>query len=333
MEKLRVFEAFAGVGSQHMALRNIGIDYEIVGISEIDKSAIESYMAIHGDTHNYGDISKLTVDDLPDMDLFTYSFPCTDLSIAGKQKGFKEGSGTSSSLLWECRKVITGKLPKFLMLENVKPLLSNKYYNEFQNWLGYLESLGYTSYYDVLNAKDFGAPQSRERVFVISILGDHEFFTFPQTWGTPKVFKDILEEPNDKLTYMKEEHFNRLTRLYPSRSNDIKQVYKYERPNRENSTNYRVFSLDSLVPTLTTSGGSKGPAVLLKDVEDSHCNEDIRYMTPLEYWRAMGFSDEDFYKAKEVSSNTELYKQAGNSIAVPVLEALFSYLLYEYKKE
>lgn len=99
MVHLKVFEAFAGVGSQHMALRNLGVDFEVVGVSEIDKFAHQSYEAIHGETKNFGDISKLQPEGLPDFDLFTYSFPCTDLSSAGKQRGFEKGSGTSSSLL------------------------------------------------------------------------------------------------------------------------------------------------------------------------------------------------------------------------------------------
>lgn len=103
--KIRVFEAFAGYGSQSMALRRLGIDFEVVGISEIDKYAIQAYMAVHGDTPNYGDISKIDWSSVPDFDFLTYSFPCTDISTAGQQKGLAEGSGTRSSLLWECRKV------------------------------------------------------------------------------------------------------------------------------------------------------------------------------------------------------------------------------------
>ena len=113
---LRVFEAFAGVGSQRMALQNIGIEHEVVAISEIDNFAIASYEAIHGKVNNLGDISKLEEKDIPDHDLFTYSFPCQDISLAGKQGGFEKGSGTRSSLLWECNRVIESKKPKYLLL-------------------------------------------------------------------------------------------------------------------------------------------------------------------------------------------------------------------------
>src|SRR5699024_7885119 len=108
---LRVFEAFAGYGSQRMALRNLGIEHEVVAISEIDKFAIASYEAIHGETNNLGDISKIDAQEIPDHDLFTYSFPCTNLSVAGKQAGFEKGSGTDSSLLWECQRVFDNKKP------------------------------------------------------------------------------------------------------------------------------------------------------------------------------------------------------------------------------
>lgn len=124
-EPLKVFEAFAGYGSQRMALERLHkenslFNYEIVGISEIDKFAIQSYNAIHGETRNYGDISTIDWSAVPDFDLFTYSFPCTDISTAGRQKGLDEGSGTRSSLLWQCRKAIVAKHPKYLLMENVK---------------------------------------------------------------------------------------------------------------------------------------------------------------------------------------------------------------------
>lgn len=109
--KIRVFEAFAGYGSQSMALRRLGIDYEVIGISEIDKYAIQAYMAVHGETPNYGCISKIDWKEVPDFDFLTYSFPCTDISSAGLQKGLEEGSGTRSSLLWECKKAIEAKKP------------------------------------------------------------------------------------------------------------------------------------------------------------------------------------------------------------------------------
>lgn len=198
---LRVFEAFAGYGSQAMALRNIGIPYTVVGISEIDKYAIAAYNAVHGPTTNYGDISKIEWGGVPNFDLFTYSFPCTDLSNAGKQAGVAEGSGTRSSLLWECRKAVIAKRPKYLLMENVKALVSEKFLPFFHKWCAELESYGYNNFCEVLNAKDYGIPQNRERIFVVSILGD-EWYNFPQKQELKLRLKDMLEENVDEKYYL-----------------------------------------------------------------------------------------------------------------------------------
>ena len=200
---LRVFEAFAGYGSQSIALRNLGIEYEVVAISEIDKYAIKAYEAIHGPTNNLGNICKIDPSDIPDHDLFTYSFPCQDLSVAGKQTGL--GKGTRSGLLYECEKVIEAKKPKYLLLENVKNLVGKKFKPEFDEWLAYLESLGYTDYWEVLNAKHYGVPQNRERVFVVSILGDHKPYKFANKIPLDKCIADILEDEVDEKYYLSEE--------------------------------------------------------------------------------------------------------------------------------
>lgn len=201
--KIRVFEAFAGYGSQSMALRRLGIDFEVVGISEIDKYAIQAYMAVHGDTPNYGDISKIDWSSVPDFDFLTYSFPCTDISTAGQQKGLAEGSGTRSSLLWECRKAIEAKRPKYLLMENVKNLVSKKFTPYLKEWIRFLEGQGYSNYTKVLNAKDFGVPQNRERVFMVSILGEASFH-FPKPFTLEKRLKDVLEKDVDESFYLSE---------------------------------------------------------------------------------------------------------------------------------
>ena len=200
---LRVFEAFAGYGSQSIALRNLGVEYEVVAISEIDKYAIKAYEAIHGPTNNLGDICKINPSDIPDHDLFTYSFPCQDLSVAGKQAGL--GKGTRSGLLYECEKIIEAKKPKYLLLENVKNLVGKKFKPQFDEWLEYLEGLGYTNYWKVLNAKDYGVPQNRERVFVVSILGEHKPYEFPKAMPLDKCIADILEDEVDEKYYLSKE--------------------------------------------------------------------------------------------------------------------------------
>ena len=211
MEKLRVFEAFAGYGSQSMALRRLGIDYEVIGISEIDKYAIQAYMAVHGETPNYGDISKIEWKEVPDFDFLTYSFPCTDISSAGLQKGLEEGSGTRSSLLWECKKAIEAKRPKYLLMENVKALTFKKFKPYLEKWLDYLKDLGYTNFAKVLNAKNYGVPQNRERIFVVSVLGEAEY-SFPEGFELDKRLKDILEKEVDESFYLKEGIINTFVR-------------------------------------------------------------------------------------------------------------------------
>ena len=198
---LRVFEAFAGYGSQAMAIRNLGIPYKVVGISEIDKNAITAYMAVHGGTPNYGDISKVDWTEVPDFDLFTYSFPCTDISNAGVQMGFAEGSGTRSSLLWECKRAIEVKKPTFLLMENVKALVSEKFLPGYHQWVDYPTRQGYTSFTEILNAKDYGIPQNRERVFMVSISGS-AWFSFPQPRELKLKLKDVLEENVEEKYYL-----------------------------------------------------------------------------------------------------------------------------------
>lgn len=209
--KIRVFEAFAGYGSQSMALRRLGIDFEVVGISEIDKYAIQAYMAVHGDTPNYGDISNIEWESVPDFDFLTYSFPCTDISTAGQQKGLAEDSGTRSSLLWECRKAIEAKRPKYLLMENVKNLISKKFTPYLKEWLRFLEGQGYSNYTKVLNAKDFGVPQNRERVFMVSILGEASFH-FPKPLTLEKRLKDVLERDVDESFYLSKKMTDYLVR-------------------------------------------------------------------------------------------------------------------------
>lgn len=203
-DQLRVFTAFSGYDSQCMALDRLGIDYDLVGWSEIEKNAIEAHNAVYPQwaDRNYGDISKIDWMKVPDFDLFTYSSPCQDISIAGYQKGLTEGSGTRSSLLWECKKAIEAKKPKYLLMENVKALTSKKFKPYLDKWLEYLRELGYSNYTKVLNAKNYGIPQNRERVFVVSILGD-EMFYFPEEMKLEIFLNDILEDNVDERYYLK----------------------------------------------------------------------------------------------------------------------------------
>lgn len=216
MKKIRVFEAFAGYGSTRMAMERLQndfhdkIEFEFVGISEIEPNALKAYEAVHGDCPNVGDVSKVNWGGQPDFDLLTYSFPCQDISNAGKQKGFAEGSGSRSSLLWECEKAIVAKKPKYLLMENVKALVSQKFMPDFQKWIDRLTELGYSSFWQILNAKDYGIPQNRERVFMVSILDFDGIFHFPKKMPLEKRLKDVLEENVDEKYYLKEEQVQRI---------------------------------------------------------------------------------------------------------------------------
>ena len=200
---MRVIELFAGVGSQTQALKNLGIKHEVIGISEIDKYAINSYEQLHGTANNFGDISKIDI--LPTADLWTYSFPCQDISIAGKQSGFDKEDNTRSGLLWEVERLLkVSENPKYLLMENVKNLVSKKFKQGFDKWCECLEEMGYTNYYQVLNAKDFGVPQNRERVFMISILGEHKPYIFPEKQELKIRLKDLLENEVEEKYYLSE---------------------------------------------------------------------------------------------------------------------------------
>ena len=384
MNRIKVIELFAGVGSQAMALRNIGIDYEVLGISEIDKFAIKSYEAIHGEVHNFGDISK--IEKLPYCDLLTYSFPCQDLSIAGHQKGINKD--TRSGLLLEVERLLlkakeNRTLPKYLLLENVKNLVGKKFIKDFERWLSFLNSLGYYSNWEVLNAKDYGIPQNRERIFVVSSL-ENMHYKFPKPVELKSKMKDLLEEKVDGKYYLSEKYlkcfsdmknrnrFTRGERFNPRKLEECNTAFAITtragaRPTdnfiiqkghgfnkggiKENivpaltksswhennfvaninpsgkGMNGNVYRTN-LSPTLTTN---KGGGIKILQNNDYR----IRKLTPLECWRLMGFRDMDYYAVKSVGiSDAQLYKQAGNSIVVTVLEAIFRNLfLKKHKKK
>ena len=327
---LRVFEAFSGYGSQSLALERLGIDHEVVAISEIDKYALQAYYALHSkDIPNLGDISKLDVNDIPEHDLFTYSFPCQDISVAGKTKGIVKGE-TRSGLLYECERIIEAKRPKYLLLENVKNLVGKKFKAQFEEWLAYLESLGYTNYWKVLNAKDYGIPQNRERVFVISILGEHKEYEFPKPIPLDKCIENVLEDEVDEKYYMNKP-FHLVDKGHQAEL-DIKGMDCIK----------RAYSIDKVAPTLTgMGGGNTEPKILCEGnvntittvQKDNYVVEQayrIRKLTPRECFRLMGLKDDDIDKIQATGlSNSRQYKMAGNSIVVDVLEAIFKNLFKE----
>ena len=214
---IRLIELFAGVGSQAMALKRLGANFEHYRVVEFEKYAIKSYNAIHGTDFEPMDITKIIGSDLGISDtekycyIMTYSFPCQDLSVAGKQKGMTKGSGTRSGLLWEVERLLNevDNLPQVLLMENVPQVHGKKNMEDFQRWIDFLESKGYSNYWQDLNAKNYGVAQNRNRCFMVSILGDYSF-KFPEPIELKKVMKDYLEDEVDEKYYINNEKAQKL---------------------------------------------------------------------------------------------------------------------------
>ena len=249
---LKVNELFAGIGAFRKALLRMGIPHEVVGISEIDKYAIKSYNAMYGDTRNYGDISK--VDKLDYADLWTYGFPCQDISLAGKQRGIVKGE-TRSGLLYEVQRLLTqaaldDELPKYLIMENVKNLVGKKFRSDFESWCDWLDGLGYNNYWQVMSAADYGIPQARERVFCISIRKDvDKGFMFPSPVELKEFLIDKLEpvEDIDEKYYLSESF--------------VESCYRKNEYNEENGIGFRFSPVKreslNIAKTLTTKEGAR----------------------------------------------------------------------------
>lgn len=327
---LRLIELFAGIGAQAKALENLGVNFEHYRICEFDKYAVASYNAVHDTNFSTSDITKIHADDLGIVEtdkyeyIMTYSFPCTDLSKAGKQQGMRRESGTRSGLLWEVERLLieitnkSGRLPQILLMENVPDVLCENNRNDFFSWCELLESLGYTSKYAILNAKDFGVPQNRERCFMLSWLGEDCYYDFPNKQPISVVLKDFLEPLVDEKYYLSEKNID-----------CVLKWNSYQNPFD------RICGYNSISPTITTRVVDSASMILysnklmerniIMDKEElKHLS--IRRLTEKECWRLMGFDDESFFKAEKVVSNSQLYKQAGNSIVVNVLMAIFEKL-------
>lgn len=207
---IRLVECFAGIGFQAMGLQLAEIPYEVVATSEIDKHAIKSYEAIHGHNPNLGSITDIKGSDLPkDIDILTYSFPCTDLSKAGQQKGLEN---TRSGLVYEVFRILDeckeiNNMPKVLIMENVIDLVQKRFINEFNEMCKELEEKGYRNFWQVLNSKDYGIPQNRRRVFMVSILGEYSY-DFPKPIELTHKLQDYLEDDVDEKFYLSDKMLN-----------------------------------------------------------------------------------------------------------------------------
>ena len=239
---IRLIELFAGIGSQAKALKNLGADFEHWKAIEVDKYAMASYNAVHGTSFEPSDICQIHAQDLDVRErerfcyIMTYSFPCQDLSIAGRQAGMAKGSGTRSGLLWEVERILdelNPNLPQVLLMENVPMVIAEKNIANFYDWRHKLESLGYSSYVQILNAKDYGIPQNRARCFMVSVLGEYSY-QFPKKQKLEYRLADFLEpvEDVDEKYYLSEE----MVKWYRENSNkqkDLGNGFRFEPVERE----------------------------------------------------------------------------------------------------
>lgn len=333
MNKLKVLELFSGIGACTKALKNLNIEYEIVDSVEIDKYAVKSYNAINGTNFKPQDIKEWDKD--IEVDLICHGSPCQDISIIGKQQGADKDSGTRSSLMYETLRIIGKTKPKYVIWENVKNLLSKKHFHNLQNYINEMSELGYNSYYDTLKATDFGVPQSRERVFVVSIRKDIDNgnFKFPSPTSKTPHLKDILEDIVDEKYYLSQKGIN-----YVLDINDVQIGTKWEGSTLNGSINKNIaMTIGCRSSSYQRAGVTNyildgyNREVTVKEAREIYKNNPsefrLRKLTPKECWRLMSFDDSDFNKARQVNSDTQLYKQAGNSIVVKVLEAILKNLL------
>jgi DNA (cytosine-5)-methyltransferase 1 len=289
----------------------MAMKFELLNFCEIDKDASKSYCAIHNvpASLNLGDICGVDIESLPkNYTLLTHGSPCTSFSNAGLQLGGDRGSGTPSSLMWNSVEIIKHTKPKFVIWENVSNVLSPKHKHNFDEYINELEKCGYHSDYKVMNAKDYGTPQNRNRIFVISILKEiDKGFNFPDEVSLNDTLHSKLEKEVEEKWYLTQKQIDRIhTTTYASGKRRIQ---------------YKDWT-DTLCA---------------RDWKDPKCVEvdgRVRKLTPREYWRLMGFSDTDFNLASSTGiSNSQLYKQAGNSIAYSVIKGILYNLSIQYPEE
>ena len=292
-------------------------------------------------TSNLVDISKVTGNSLQIKEkdkycyILTYSFPCQSLSIAGLQNGMKESSGTASSLLWEVKRILSEctELPQILLMENVIQIHSKKNFSQFEKWIKFLESIGYSNFWQDMNAKNYGIPQSRNRTFMVSILDPTKqiTFDFPKSVKLNKEFIDFLADENliENKYYINSSKINEIIQQLFLKDSS---TFKKERATIDLSlfNPEEITIANCITAHLAKDGGnwierrkSKNNGVVVLINNDTKDVYKIRKIIPQEAFRLMGCSDEDFKKAENVASNTGLYRTAGNGIAKSCLEAIF----------
>ena len=332
---------FSGIGAFESAMRNLDIPFNLVGFSEIAPAPAKAYPMMHdcSESLNLGDITKIDETKLPKVDFITYGFPCQDISQGGTQKGLfnEDGTKTRSGLYFDAVRIIKATQPKVAIAENVKPLMQNKFKSEFKIVLQTLDVAGYNNYYTILKASNYNVPQSRERVFIVSIRKDIDshIFEFPKELELTKCMMDYLERDVDKRYFLSDKMFAYVLDLEEKQSGT-----KWE--GRANND-----FINPLIAHTLSVRGIKGqragvsniictsdpsPIKVIdykKRLNGRRTNVDLRNLTERECFRLMGFRDWEFDKIKDSFTSTELYTMAGNSIVVDVAEELLCMLFDE----
>lgn len=323
---MNVLSLFSGIGAFEKALNDLNISYTLINYCENNKHASKSYSVIHrvSESLNLWDIEKVDFKSISsDIDFLTHGSPCQSFSKEGKNDGADKGSNTKSSLLWYSVEAIKILKPKYVLWENVENVTSKKHIHNFNNYLNELQEIGYTNYHKVLNAKDFGIPQNRARSFVVSIRNDiDKTFTFPNKIPLTKTIFDFLDE-NVPTTYDVPNDFPCIDGYYHIRQAtkkgyiEIKEgVFDWSYPNSKTRRG-RVQGNGMICPTLTAT---KANLILID-------NGRFRNLTAREQFKLMGFTEVDYQLAKDAGvSESQLYKQSGNSIVVDVLKAIYKNL-------
>lgn len=316
INELSVLELFGGIGAIRKALIRAEIPHKVVDYVEIDKNCIKSYNALYNEDFK----PKSIIDYHPPtqkVNLIMHGSPCQDFSRSGLKRGGEKGSGTRSSLLFETIRIIEEmkEKPKVVLWENVKGVLDKNLRASFFHYLKEMERLGYENKYEILNATDFGIPQKRERIFVVSILGKNDF-----------KFRELEKVPTRDISDFFEKD---VSALYEVRQESMLRNLRGE----PNNTNFkgRLKVIDKYAYTISTKQ-VRVPNSGLIDIG----NGKYRYLTEKECFRLMGFDDKDFNKLRAIypqrkgTTSSILYKQAGNSIVVNVLEAILTNLYRMY---
>ena len=302
--------------------RGISADYnEPMTMEQIHRMGEQKQRRVYNNikaTRNLVSVCNCHADDLAVTDtdkytyIMTYSFPCQDLSSAGMMKGMGKDSGTRSGLLWEVERLLLEmkERPQILLMENVPEVIGRKNINHFAEWLKRLESLGYHCYWKCLNAKDYGVPQSRNRCFMVSVLGD-AFYEFPEKVNLTKALKDVLQENVDRRYFLTDS----LIKRFEKNKFNRKSIDKGFNPKRG----------FCIANTILTRQGNRGSCNYI--ISELDGEERPRNITPLESFRLMGVKDDDFEVIAKNQSDSSLYHLAGDSIVVDVLMSIFKQML------